>query len=542
MADIILMLESTILNLKPRLAMRIKKLLVALITLSILFSASSGIAATIFVSNAGSWNWSSTVANQPWPSGILPTTNDFVEVQLGVVITNDMTNAMCQTLDSSVDGGNGTVVMAPGSTLYVSGQNEGYGAEFLGALIATATNCTVVYQGNAFWAKRTDYWNLVFNGWGDFYNGAQNSHPATPMTIHGNFYVTGTNIPVDQPNFTGCYIQCGDWMTILGNLYIAASNTFDFSTSSVQVVGYTFCAGALYDAAGGQGSNYFAGGLTIFSNNMVITNFNCPLIGRWTNLDYLGPSGVPLPGGKTNIFGGSWYVGDATEWAVGGNFTNNGIVGFGKGFGNISFTGTGIIAGTNMNTFTIPTMTVDGTNEIAATMTLTTNYPVVNGTIVFDLANTNQIVLNAGTNWFWYSTNGTLDVINSGPPPVAGNSYQLFNNIANGNYGGQYTSITLPGLSGGLSWTNELLANGSIAVLGLPTVKITSFQYNRSTSQFTLTWTSTTGAMYTVQESPGLNPTAWSPLQTNIPSGGATTTTTVTMPAGTKGFLRILVQ
>jgi hypothetical protein len=39
-----------------------------------------------------------------------------------------------------------------------------------------------------------------------------------------------------------------------------------------------------------------------------------------------------------------------------------------------------------------------------------------------------------------------------------------------------------------------------------------------------------------------LNPTAWSPLQTNIPSGGATTTTTVTMPAGTKGFLRILVQ
>jgi len=529
-------------NRKPRLEMKKTVTFTALFVLSFLLSTSFGNAGTIFVSNPGNWNWSSTVPNQPWPNGTLPSTNDFVEVELGVVITNDMTNAICQALDSSFDGGNGTVVMAPGSTLYVSGQNEGYGAEFLGALNATATNCTVVYQGNAFWARRTDYWNLVFNGWGDFYNGAQNGHPATPMTIHGNFYVTGTNVPLDQPNYTGCYIQCGDWMTILGNLYIAASNSFDFSTSSVQVVGYTICAGALYDAAGGQGSNYFAGGLSILSNNMVITNLNCPLIGRWTNLDYLGPAGIPLPGGKTNIFGGAWYVGDATEWTVGGNFTNNGIVGFGKGFGNISFTGSGIIAGGNSNTFIIPTMTINGTNEIADTITLTTNYPVVNGTIVFDLANTNQIVLNAGTNWLWYSTNGALTVVNSGPPPVAGNTYQLFNNIANGNYGGQYASITLPGLSTGLSWTNELLANGSFVVVGLPTVKITSFQYNRNTLQYTLTWTSTTGAMYTVQESAGLNPTAWSSLQSNIPSGGTTTTTTVTMPVGTKGFLRVMVQ
>ena len=530
-------------NQKPRLEMRIKKLLVALSVLSMLFSVSPGRAATIFVTNPGHWNWSSTVLNQPWPSGTLPTTNDFVEVQLGVVITNDMTNAMCQALDSSVDGGNGTVVMAPGSTLYVSGQNEGFGTEFLGALIATAPNCTVDYQGNSFWAKRTDYWNLVFNGWGDFYNGAQNGHDSIPMTIHGNFYVTGTNVAPDQPNYTGCYVQCGDWMTVLGNLYIAASNTFDCSTSMVMVAGQTICAGALFDASGGLGSNYFAGGLTILSNNMVITNLNNPLFSTsrgWTNVDYLGPTGVPS--GTTNIYGGAWYVSDATEWTVNGNFTNNGIVGFGKSYGNITFTGNGVIGGDKTNIFTLPTITINGTNEVADTITLTTNYPTVNGTMVFDLANSNQIILNAGTNWFWYSTNGTLNVVNSGASPVAGNTYQLFNNIANGNYGGQYAAITLPSLSGGLSWTNELLVNGSIAVVGLPSVNITFFQYNRSTSQFTLTWTSTVGAMYTVQESPGLNPTSWNPLQTNIPSGGTTTTTTVTMPAGTKGFLRVMVQ
>ena len=155
-------------------------------------------------------------------------------------------------LTAAVDGGNGTVVMAPGSTLFVSGQNEGFGSQLLGALNATATNCTVVYQGNSFWAKRADYWNLVFNGWGDFYNGAQNGYPATPMTIHGNFFITGTNVPSDQPNYTGCYVQCGDWVTVLGNLYIAASNTFDCSTSIVEVVGYTTCAGALFNAGGGQ--------------------------------------------------------------------------------------------------------------------------------------------------------------------------------------------------------------------------------------------------------------------------------------------------
>jgi hypothetical protein len=521
--------------------MKRKSIFAALIASLLLFCSFRSNAAVIFVTNPGNWNWSSTNYNQPWTNGI-PTSNDWIEIEMNVVITNDMTNAMCELLDSGVDGGNGTVVMAPGSTLTVSGQNEGYGTQGLGALVATATNCTVIYQGNSFWAMRTNYWNLVFSGWGDFYNGDIPSYSRQAMTIYGNFYVTGTNVPSDQPNFTGSYVQCGDWITVLGNLYIGASNTFDCSTSVVMVAGQTICAGALFDASGGVGSNYFAGGLTILSNNMVITNLNNPLFAStrgWTNVDYLGPNGQPS--GTTNIYGGAWYVSDATEWNVGGNFTNDGIVGFGKSYGNITFSGNGIIGGNKTNIFILPSMAIIGTNEVADTINLTTNCPIVTGTMVFDLANSNQIVLNAGTNVFWYTTNGTLDVINSGPAPVAGSTYQLFNNLGSGGYGGQYASITLPGLSAGLSWTNELLVNGSIAVVGAALVspKITSSHYNPGTLQFTLTWTSTVGATYTVQESPGLNPAVWSPLQTNIPSGGSTTTATVTMPAGTKGFLRI---
>ena len=72
--------------------------------------------------------------------------------------------------------------------------------------------------------------------------------------------------------------------------------------------------------------------------------------------------------------------------------------------------------------------------------------------------------------------------------------------------------------------------------------QITASQYNPVTKAYTLTWTSETGEMYTVQETPGLSPVAWSPLAINIPSGGSTTTNTVTMPGGTTGFLRILAQ
>jgi hypothetical protein len=70
---------------------------------------------------------------------------------------------------------------------------------------------------------------------------------------------------------------------------------------------------------------------------------------------------------------------------------------------------------------------------------------------------------------------------------------------------------------------------------------ITSSQYNPVTRQFTLTWTSVIGGTYTVLYSANLQ-SVFTPLVTNIPSGGSTTTTTVTLPAGRTGYLRVLAQ
>src|ERR1035438_6334195 len=235
-----------------------------------------------------SGNWSDTnPATSPWPGGILPTTNDIVEVLDDIVITVDTTNAVCEALDSLEGGGpiyNGTVTMAPGSTLTVYGHNEGVGTQSVGYLIASATNCTVIYLGNAFWAQRTDYYNLEFDGWGDFYNGVQDGYPITPMTIYGNMVVNGTNIPPDKTNlYTGVYVECGGDFTIMGNFYLGTNNAWDCSLSDFVVMGNTVCAGLLWDKDTANGSNYFAGNFTVPPNNMAITNLKNTLLIKYND-------------------------------------------------------------------------------------------------------------------------------------------------------------------------------------------------------------------------------------------------------------------
>lgn len=74
-----------------------------------------------------------------------------------------------------------------------------------------------------------------------------------------------------------------------------------------------------------------------------------------------------------------------------------------------------------------------------------------------------------------------------------------------------------------------------------PVLQITSHSYNPTSKEFALTWSSLAGKNYTVLQSATANGT-YLPLVADIASGGTTTTTTVTMPAGDAGFLRIQEQ
>ena len=425
--------------------MKTKQIFTVLTILSGLLFASMSRAADITATNSG--NWSDT---NIWNSGTVPGTNDDADIPLGINVTVN-TNASVQFIYDS-----GTVTMAPNSTLTILGDQA---IDKLTSLVATATGNTVVYLGNPFFARQCNYYNLVFantnyvDPYPPYYpyqnfNNFSSSQGPTPMTVAGNMTVIGYTKM--QQGSAGADIFIG------GNLIIGTNCIWDSSGANLTVVSNVFIGGLMEDLNGALGSNYFGGNVTV------------------------NPSAT-----------GGWNVSDVTQWAIGGSLTNNGPI-FGVGYGSISFDGTGIITGSKP--ITIPTITVNGTYTIGTTITLATNTPTLNGTLVFDLANPQQIILPAyvGTSLYY---SGTLNVINSGAPPVSGNSYQFFNAPS---YGGSFASTSFPSLPSGLGWVDNLATSGSIAVTntsaGSPIITL-----SRSGNLLTLSWDGTTFPGYSIQ-------------------------------------------
>jgi hypothetical protein len=264
-------------------------------------------------------------------------------------------------------------------------------------------------------------------------------------------------------------------ITVNGNLTIGTGCAWDCSGDNLTVASNIFIYGLLEDLNGALGSNHIGG-------NVIVSGPSTSVLG------YTG-------GSYTN----GWYVSDVTAWSIGGSLTNSGSI-FGNGFGSISFDGTGIITGSNA--LTIPTISVNGTYSIGDTITLTTNTPTLNGTLVFDLARTNQIVLRYAPSLSSTNTTltnyygGNLIIINSGVVPVSGNSYKFF---SASNYAGAFASTSFPSLPAGLSWIDNLVTSGSIAVtgaiLGKPTLVL-----SRNGVVLTLSWDSTTFPGYRVED------------------------------------------
>jgi len=437
-----------------------------------------------------------------WDSGTVPGTNDFAEIDSGFTVTV-ATNAIVNWIinASSVPGAGGTLIMGTNATLEVI--NSGVsGTAQLGVLDASAPGNTVIYDNNPFYAKHCNYYNLVFNagtnaGPFDFFNGLVGpGNPAVAMTVAGNMVVIGKT-----------KVQQGDDFTINGNLLLDTNASWDCSSFNLNVAGSTTLgAGAvMVDLDGANGTNFFGGGMTVSSTAL------------------------------------GWNLTDVTTWYLGGSLTNNGtIVGKPTGWASIFFNGTGIITGSQP--IKIPTMTINGTYFIADTITLTTNNANFNGTLIFDLARTNQIILryapttNALNTTLTNYYGGNLIITNSGPAPASGNSYKFF---SASNYAGTFTSTTYPPLAPGLSWVDNSLISGSYAVtgtvLGHPTLTIT-----RSGVTLTLTWDSTTYPGYSVlaqTNSAGVNPSpsSW------FPTGSGTTSPypTTINPAGPPVFYRL---
>ncbi len=417
--------------------MKMNRIFAVLFSVAILFFALTGHAADIVAIQSG--NWSDT---NVWDSGTVPGAEDDADIPAGINVTVDA-NAVIQFIYDS-----GKVTMGTNASLDIL--TDAAIASGI-TLDASAPGNTVIYSANAHGAKPQDYYNLVFDGLGTFYNGITPSYGAVNMNITGDLTLSGTTS-----------IQAGANITVGGNLTIGTTNiatSLDCSVATVVVKGNTIVNGFLMDldgrltnSTGGIETNNFMGNVTI------------------------NP-------------GGTWNASDVTTWAFGGNFTNHGTI-TSSGYGRASFNGTGNIAG---SPFQIRTLTINGTYGIDTTITLTTNTPTLNGTLVFDLASTNKIIYFGGTNALYYS--GNLNVVNSGAAPASGSSYQLF---SGSSYGGAFSATSFPSLPSGLSWVDNLATSGSIAVTG-SILGAPALSFSHAGGQLTLSWDSTTFPGYSVQ-------------------------------------------
>lgn len=456
--------------------MKIKSHLASLAILAGLFFNLASYGVDITAIKSGSWG-DPTV----WNSGTVPGTNDDADVPAGINVTVD-TNAIVQYIYDD-----GTVTMAVNSTLTIIGDPIGaYGTQDLGLLDTSASGNTVIYSGNAFWAKHQNYYNLMLNGGGTFWTGNISANDgAVPIMIAGDMTLGGT-----------VKVQEGNHFTINGNLILGNStNAWDCSSFNLTVASNTIVSGTINDFDGAHGANIF--------KNLTLN-----------------------PGGVLNIL-------DSTNWYVNGNLTNNAGAVSGHAYASINFNGAGIITGTPIN---IPTIVVNGTYQIGATINLATNTPTLNGTLVFDLAHPGLITLapNAGSGPTLYY-NAALNVINSGAAPTSGATYKFFDAQS---YDGTFASTSLPTLTGGASWVNNLATSGSITVTGgssnpgSPTLTLT-----QNGNQLTLSWDSTTYPGYSVKaqtNNAGLS-NNWQPTG----SGTVSPYTTTINPANPPVFYRL---
>jgi hypothetical protein len=70
---------------------------------------------------------------------------------------------------------------------------------------------------------------------------------------------------------------------------------------------------------------------------------------------------------------------------------------------------------------------------------------------------------------------------------------------------------------------------------------ITSWSYDPNTQEFTLTWTSIPGANYALQSAGNITD-PFTDLATDIPSGGSTTTATVSLSDPNRSFVRVRIE
>jgi fibronectin-binding autotransporter adhesin len=341
-----------------------------------------------------------------------------------------------------------------------------------------ASNLTVRAGATLSFYNTTNLWNKVFSLNGNGINPSITNWSGTntiigPVTLNGNCVF---GVGGTSLALTNNLLKGpgGLTKTSTGTLYLGGTNTFAGNT--------TISAGTLALL-----------GDTMLTNSPVIT------IAPGATLDVSARSTTTLPliSGQT-LFGAGTLNGGLAP-AAGATVspgTGPGVIGTLTSSDGVSLQGTTYM-------------------EIAKTNTPATNDLLVANTLI-----------EAGA---LYVTN-----LDAAHPPVSGDSFKLFRAVFFS--GGGFSPIVLPPLAAGLSWTNTLLTDGTISVIGTATVvsqpSITGITLSGTDLMLsgTAEGTATYYVLMSTDVAKPLN--QWTRISTNVLSGAYTITVANGVSAG----------
>ena len=335
--------------------------------------------------------------------------------------------------------------------------------------------------------------------------------------------VNNSSVTIPSLILAGGTIQNGtstSTQTVAGSISVTAPSTLDGDRNqrtlviSAPISGSGNLTAASLAANGGTvrltGNNdAYSGNWTINSNTTLevgsgsssgslgsgdITNNNRLVINRDVSLtipgDISGPGSLEsLVGLKFTLSGNSTYTGptiiNAGSLILTGTLGNTAVT-IGSG---ASLSGAGTIGGSvTVNGVLTPGTSVSGPLTIGGSLVLT-------GGSIFEIDTStparHDSIHVTGT----LTAGGSLTVTHSGPALVAGDSFPLFNKA----YTGGFTSITLPVLTSGLVWQNDLATTGTLTVAALPvgpaTNPVPAGSANDVPLDITLSWTAGANAV-----------------------------------------------
>lgn len=292
---------------------------------------------------------------------------------------------------------------------------------------------------------------------------------------------------------------------------------FDMGVTNPVLRNISMTDAQLNGDGGSTDTNVINGGISLTGANSVrlnqaVMSLNGPINGSGSlNLSVVEPGRLYLNGTNT-------YPGDTTV-------TNGTLGGTGSIAGNLVMLG-----GTNAPGLSLGTFTVGGNATLAGTTLMELNRG--------QTPNSDRLVVGGNINF-----GGILRVVlgAGAAAPQAGDVYQLFNKAGSGSF----TTISLPTLSGGLTWiTTNLTVNGTISVLG-PTPQPVITNVVVSGSNVILSGINgTAGNPYKLMTSTNvaLPMSSWTPAVTNLFGVGGTFSVTNSMdPAKPANFYRLQV-